>query len=436
MSDTIAEPTEETAFLELHKKFIAANKPDPALLPVQEAALSRFETLGFPHSKHEMYTFVNTKNLAATPFAVSNPSSSIPEKIISDHTCSGSETSCMVFVNGVFSASLSSLKAIESSVKISTGIDNEDADRIIATLKNENDVFACLANAFCTEATVIEISDNTQVPVPVQVLFVSTGGTSAPSMHSPRLVWKVGELAEVKVIEKNVGAQAGYFNNSAQDWMIAEGAGVVLTQVQSDPFETWNFSKTRVNLKRNARFHSANSSTGSVLVRHHFEGRLEEEGAELILNGVSVLGGKEQVHNFVRIHHEAPQCASRQHFKNVINDEGRSSFDGTVIVNQGAQLTSSDQLINNLMLSNNGHADNKPNLMIFADDVKCTHGATIGQIDEEQMFYLQTRGLTKKAAKELLTKGFAESIIQTIQFPEVVAELNNTLLKKLETKNV
>ena len=88
------------------------------------------------------------------------------------------------------------------------------------------------------------------------------------------------------------------------------------------------------------------------------------------------------------------------------------------------------------MLSNNGHADNKPNLMIFADDVKCTHGATIGQIDEEQMFYLQTRGLTRKAAKELLTKGFAESIIQTIQFPEVITELNNTLLKKLETKNV
>ena len=218
--------------------------------------------------------------------------------------------------------------------------------------------------------------------------------------------------------------------------MISEGAGVVLTQVQADPFDAWNFSKTRVYQKRNSRFHSTNSSAGSALVRHHFEVRLEEEGAELILNGVSVLGGKEQVHNFVRIHHEAPQCVSHQHFKNVINDEGRSSFDGTVIVNQGAQLTNSNQLINNLMLSNNCHADNKPNLMIFADDVKCTHGATIGQIDDEQMFYLQTRGLSEKFAKELLTRGFAESIIQTIEFPEVVNELSNTLLKKLEASNV
>ena len=163
---------------------------------------------------------------------------------------------------------------------------------------------------------------------------------------------------------------------------------------------------------------------------------IAQPNIELILNGVSVLSGKEQVHNFVRIHHEAPQCISHQHFKNVVNDEGRSSFDGTVIVNQGAQLTNSNQLINNLMLSNNCHADNKPNLMIFADDVKCTHGATIGQIDDDQLFYLQTRGLSEKLAKELLTRGFAESIIQTIQFPEVVKELSNTLLKKLEAENV
>ena len=172
------------------------------------------------------------------------------------------------------------------------------------------------------------------------------------------------------------------------------------------------------------------------MTRHHYDVRLKEEGSELRLNGVSVLDGKEQVHNFIRIHHEAPQCVSHQYFKNVINDHARSSFDGTVIVNEGAQLTNSDQLINNLMLSNDSHADNKPNLMIFADDVKCTHGATIGQIDEEQWFYLQTRGLSAKVAKELLTRSFAKSIIETIEFPEVVKDLNCTLLKKLEVRNV
>ena len=434
MSETITEQTEETAFLDLHKDFVEANKPSPTLSTIHESALSRFEVLGFPHSKHEMYTYVNTKKLAATAFVISNSSAKFDS--IEKHIYSGCENSCLVFVNGVLDRSLSRLQAIESSVKISSLEEEGDTDNLLTSLENENDVFACLANAFCADVTVVEIFDKAQVVVPIQVLFVSTGDTSRPKMHSPRLLWKVGKLSEVKVIEKFVGMQEGYFTNLVQDWKVAEGAGVVLTQVQSDPFGAWNFHKTRVHLKRNARFNSANSYSGSVLVHSHFEVRLEEEGAEVTLNGVSVLKGKEQVHSFIRIHHEAPQCASHQHFKNVINDEGRSSFDGTVIVNEGAQLTNANQLINNLMLSDDCHADNKPNLMIFADDVKCAHGATIGQIDEDQLFYLQTRGLSKKFAKELLTRSFAESIVQTIQFPEVVKELSNTLLKKLEVENV
>ena len=434
MSETITEQTEETAFLDLHKDFVETNKPSSTLSTIHESALSRFEVLGFPHSKHEMYTYVNTKKLAATAFVISNSSAKVDS--IEKHIYSGCENSCLVFVNGVLDRSLSRLQAIESSVKISSLEEKGDTDNLLTSLENENDVFACLANAFCADVTVVEIYDKGQVAVPIQVLFVSTGDTSRPKMHSPRLLWKVGKLSEVKVIEKFVGMQEGYFTNLVQDWKVAEGAGVVLTQVQSDPFGAWNFHKTRVHLKRNARFNSANSYSGSVLVHSHFEVRLEEEGAEVTLNGVSVLKGKEQVHSFIRIHHEAPQCASHQHFKNVINDEGRSSFDGTVIVNEGAQLTNANQLINNLMLSDDCHADNKPNLMIFADDVKCAHGATIGQIDEDQLFYLQTRGLSKKFAKELLTRSFAESIVQTIQFPEVVKELSNTLLKKLEVENV
>ena len=187
MSDTLAEPTEEMAFLALHKKFIGAQNPNSAMLHLHEAALDRFETLGFPHSKHEMYTFVNTKNLVATPFAISN-TTSIPEEVIASHIFSGCENSCLVFVNGVYNPSLSKLQAIGSSVKISSMSEKDDLDQVIASLENENDVFACLANAFCTDAMVVEISDKTQVSAPIQVLFISTGDTSAPDMHSSRLI--------------------------------------------------------------------------------------------------------------------------------------------------------------------------------------------------------------------------------------------------------
>ena len=434
MSDTLVESSAESAFLDLHKKLLEQGRP--ALAELQEAALNRFESLGFPYSKHEMFTFVNTKGLVATSFSLSDGSAQGSEDFVAGHIYPDCERQCLVFVDGVFNRGLSRFEGVSANLVSLSEADQELKDYLSKTAENENDVFAALSTAFCSEGLVFKVDDNTQISGTVQVLFVSTGRSVGPAMHAPRLVWQLGKLAEVKVIEKFVGTEGGYFINSVQDWLLAEGAGVSFTQVQADSFDSWHFSKTRVHLNRNARFYSSNASSGTQLARHHYEVWLKEEGSELRLNGVSVLDGKEQVHNFIRIHHEAPQCISHQHFKNVVNGHARSSFDGTVVVNPGAQLTSSDQLINNLMLSDDCHANNKPNLMIFADDVKCTHGVTIGQIDEDQWFYLQTRGLSAKSAKELLTRSFAQSIIQTIEFPEVVEELNGTLLKKLEATNV
>jgi Fe-S cluster assembly protein SufD len=435
MSNTLVESSAESLFLDLHKKLL--RQEHPALTELQQAALARFELLGFPHSKHEMFTYLNTKRLVETPFSLSDVPGSVSEDFVASHIYSGCEKQCLVFVDGIFNGGLSRLEEVSASlIPLSEAIsDHELKDYLSETVKNENDVFASLSTAFCGDGLVCKIDDNTQISGALQVLFVSTGRNTGPIMHTPRLIWQLGKLSEVKVIEKFVGIEGGYFINAVQDWLLAEGAGVTFTQIQADPFDSWHFSKTRICLDRNARFYSTNASSGTQLARHHYDVRLKGEGAELRLNGVSVLDGKEQVHNFIRIHHEAPQCVSHQHFKNVINGQARSSFDGTVIVSQGAQLTSSDQLINNLMLSDDCHSDNKPNLMIFADDVKCTHGATIGQIDKAQWFYLQTRGLSAKAARDLLTRSFAKSIIQTIEFPEVVKELNGTLLKKLETCN-
>jgi Fe-S cluster assembly protein SufD len=434
MSDTLVESSAVSAFLDLHKKLI--EQGSPALAELQQVALNRFELLGFPHSKHEMYTYLNTKGLVETAFGLSDGSKKVSEDFVASHIYPDCESQCLVFVDGVLNRELSRLESVKTYlVPLSEAVSDQELKKYLSeTAENENDVFAALSTAFCGEGLVFKVGDNTQISGPVQVLFVSTGGS--PVMHVPRLVWQLGNLSEVKVIEKFVGVEGGYFINAVQDWLLAEGAGVSFTQVQADASDSWHFSKTRVHLHRNSRFHSTNASYGTQLARHHYDVRLKEEGSELRLNGVSVLDDKEQVHNFIRIHHEAPQCVSHQHFKNIINGQARSSFDGTVIVNQGAQLTNSNQLINNLMLSNDCHADNKPNLMIFADDVKCTHGATIGQIDEEQWFYLQTRGLSARVAKELLTRSFAKSIIETIEFPEVVKELNGTLLKKLEVRNV
>ncbi len=435
MTTAATEDTAESILIRRHQQFLSENEASDALAPFQRAAIGRFETLGFPGRKHEMYTFVNTKELVATPFAAPDQTS-VPEERIQSSVYPGCEKSHLVFVDGVLRGDLSDLTDLGDVLAIKTLAeavsDPEIKQHLTETIENENDVFASINSAFMNSGSLLEIPQKTKIPTPLQILYVSTGGNSQNVTSHPRVLLKLGCQSELDLIVRYVGVDGGYFVNAVQDIFVAEDAGIRYTQVQQDDTDSWHCSKTRIRLARNSRLHAANASYGNRLTRQHLEAHLTEPGSELRWNAVSVLTDEEQVHHFVRIHHESPHGVSHQHFKNIVNDKSRSSVDGTVVVDPGAQLTSSDQLINNLMLSDTSHADNKPNLMIFADDVKCTHGATIGQIDEEQLFYLKTRGLSQKTAKELLTKSFAESIIETVEFPGVRTDLENTLLKKLE----
>lgn len=437
MTTTLVDATDqaELALLDLHKKFMSESRLHDALVPLNTAAIQRFELLKFPHRKHEMYTFVGTKDLVATAFALATETS-VAKDFIKSHVYPECESSYLVIVDGVFRDDLSDYSAVKSGINLvplaEAVAESTIKDYLADTIEKENDVFSSINAAFLSQGTMIDVASKKQVEAPLQILHVSIGSDSGNVTSHPRILVRLGELAELKMIVKYVGAQGKYFVNSAMDILVGEQAGVTYAQVQEDAKDAWHCSKTRVQQGRNSRVKAVNAFYGNQLTRHHFEAHLKDVGAELLLNSVSVLNDAEQVHNFVRIHHEAPHTTSTQNFKNIVNDKSRSSVDGTVIVNQGAQQTYSDQLINNLMLSDDAHADNKPNLMIFADDVKCTHGATVGQLDEGQLFYLKTRGLSEKVAKELLTKSFAESIVQTIDFPGVVEYLENTLLKKLE----
>lgn len=438
MSGSAIEKTEapETAVLALHKKFLGANQAKASLSAVNQAGIERFELLKFPHKKHEMYTFVNTNELAGTTFELA-ADSPVDTAWVQSQIYPACKNSVAVFVNGAYQENLSDLSGLGDAFKMQclSEADDEIQQVLLGSLEDENDVFAAINSAFVQHGVWIDIPAKATFESPVQLLYVSTGSASAPVTSHPRLVVRLGETAELKMIVTYAGTRENYFVNAVNDFIIKDGAGVDYTQVQKDDAESWHCSKTRVQLHRDARFFGRNGSSGNRLTRHHYDVRLKEEGAELLLSGASVLANQEQVHNFIRIHHEAPHCRSEQLFKNVIDDKGRSSIDGTVIVNKGAQLTHSDQLINNLMLSDEAHSDNKPNLMIFADDVKCTHGTTVGQINEDQLFYLKTRGLSQELAKSLLTTSFVSSLIQTIPFPDVIADLNDILLKKLEAKH-
>ena len=219
MSDTLVESSAESAFLDLHKKLLTQGRP--ALAELQEAALNRFESLGFPYSKHEMFTFVNTKGLVATSFSLSDGSAQVSEDFVAGHIYPECEDQCLVFVDGVFDRGLSRFEGVSANLVSLSEADQELKDYLSKTAENENDVFAALSTAFCGEGLVFKVDDNTQISGTVQVLFISTGRSVGPVMHSPRLVWQLGKLAEVKVIEKFVGTEGGYFINSVQDWLLA-----------------------------------------------------------------------------------------------------------------------------------------------------------------------------------------------------------------------
>jgi len=440
MSSTIEESKNgaESAVLTLHKQFLDAYQPSADLLPFNKKALDVFESLKFPHRKHEMYTFVNTKGLADTTFSLKTKSS-IQKSFVQRHIYAGCERSHLTFVDGAFCPDLSDATALGTSVKIGSlveAIKDESYKNILQeSIEQENDVFASINSAFMKQGIMIRVSRDKQVEAPLQILNVSSGGESGPVMSVPRAYIHLEALSELKLIVKYVGDGNNYFVNSVQDTIVEDNATLTHIQIEADSTEAWHFSKNRVFLKRDSKYLGYQASNGTRLVRNHNEIWLNEPGAEIELNGVSVLENDEQSHQFIRVHHEVENCVSHQYFKNIINDRARASFDGTVVVNKGAQLTNSDQLINNLMLSDEGHADCKPNLMIFADDVKCAHGATVGQLDDDQLFYLKTRGLSESFAKEILTQSFARSIVQKIPFEPAVKELDQTLLKKLEANN-
>ncbi len=426
------------------KKFQEVQKTstlNPKLTSINEKSLKRFETLKFPHRKHEMFSFVDTKELASTDFLHRyGPESPLNPELLKDFIYSESKDSVIVIVDGRYDTALSNTSRLDKTIELKSLEEAiEDTrlnDYLLDTVDREEDVFASLNGAFLRDGLFIHVQADSQIKKPLQILHVSTGSKDSPVTTVPRVIVKLDNDAKLDLIIQSVGIDGNYFLNSVQDFILDESATLNLIRWQSDPSDSWFFSKSWITLSEGSQFKSTTASNGNRLTRHHYYARMTGEKADLSLNGISILADQEQVHNYVRVHHEAPDCISDQLFKNIIQDEGHSSIDTTVIVHENAQHTESHQLINNLLLSDDGVADTKPNLMIYADDVKCDHGATIGQISEDQLFYLKSRGLAEDEAKTLLTSSFANTVLQEIGCLSLKARLKETLLNKLGVKNV
>lgn len=416
---TLSQHQEESFSSSLESAFL--QQPESSFLKkIRKKAWDHFLELGLPSVKNDVFRYIPLRKLFAHAY-VPAEKSSISFDEIAPYILPECIHSVLVFVNGFYHPTFSNLTALPSKVVVSP---LEEAIRSFGAfltnqwskaLMEEVDPFVNLNAALHTDGVFLYFPPNTQVKAPLQILeVIDTADTHA--MIMPRMHFFVGNRSEVHVVSSQAHLSGrNFWINQTTDFSIEEQAHVHYSQISfNQPAEAWHFAATRASLKRDSTLTTLHATAGSAATRHDYKIALMGENASAELNGAWILNGRREAHTHVLVDHQSPNCQSTQLFKGILNEAGHSSFEGKILVRQAAQKTNAFQLNNNLLLSDGARAESKPNLEIFADDVKASHGATVGQLDKEQLFYLITRGCTPDDAKRLLVEGFAQEIFNKI----------------------
>lgn len=427
----IAQPgLEQETFKVLLDRCRAQSGSDDPLERMRQKAWQHFLTIGLPSKHHEAFRYLKLRQLFSQSYQPAEETVLSADQI-SSWIYPECRQSVLVFVNGYFSTQLSCTDALPVKVVVST---LQEATHTFGTflnnhwtktLKDETDPFAVLNASLHPRGAFLYIPPKCIVDKPIQILHV-IDGEDRLQMLMPRLQVFVGAQSQVTMIQSQKNRSGtGCFVNQTTDIALEEGANVHFTQALCDESPlSWHLDALRATLKRDSLLKTVCVTEGSATVRTDYRIALTGENAECLLNGVSMLENKQEAHAHIFMEHQAPHCRSFQLFKNVLTDFSRSSFEGKIMVRQAAQKTEAFQLNNNLILNDHAHADSKPNLEIFADDVKASHGATVGQLDAEQLFYLKTRGFSDAEAKNLLVFGFCEQVIEMITLPSLREEFS------------
>ncbi len=412
---------------------------DPVWLAnLRDTAGARFEALDFPTLRHEEWKYTSVAPILKTPFRqILDPDlQSITAASIAPFTYAETRRSQLVFVNGLYAPQLSDLSALPAGITVCNlaHVPAEAAKTMhthLATQANHHDeVFTALNTASLGDGALVYIPQGQAVETPIHLLFLTTAKEA--TVAHPRVLIVAGAGAIATMVESYAALNEGvYFTNAVVEVILQNGAVVTHYRLQQESEQAFHIATTQVYQERGSNYTSYAISLGGAIARHDLNVVLGDEGTETTIDGLYVVTGKQHCDNHTTIDHAHPHGTSHQVYKGILNDQGRAVFNGKVFVRKGALLTDAHQLNKNLLLSSQAHIDTKPQLEIFADDVKCSHGATVGQLEDEELFYLATRGLSPERARALLTYGFAEHIISKIKLRSVHAALDRAVLEKL-----
>jgi Fe-S cluster assembly protein SufD len=408
------------------------------LAPVRKAGIARFEELGFPTTEHEDWRFTNVGAIAGTDFRPANGDRPAVEPgLLKAFTFGADEGWCLVFVNGVFAPELSIIGGRPGGVHIGSlsaavAQDRQLVRRHLTRYAGfQNEAFVALNTAFLSDGAFVHIPKGTALKTPVHVLYL-TVPEAEPIVTHPRNLILVDEGSQATVVESYASADGGiHFTNGVTELVVGENAAVDHYKVQRESRQAYHVATLQIHQERNSNVSSHSVSLGGDLVRNNIGVVLDGEGCECMLNGLYAAGGRQHMDNYLRVVHAKAHCSSREYFKGILDDRASGVFTGRIVVRPGAQKTDAKQTNKNLLLSSEARIDTKPQLEIFADDVKCTHGATIGQIDSEALFYLRSRGIHEEAARSLLIHAFAGESLERIRIEAIRRRIEGQLLERL-----
>jgi len=407
------------------------------LTPVRRTAFDRFATLGFPTMRNEDWHFTSASAIAEHEFRMMlAPGGEVKAGDLAPFTFGHPEWPTLVFVNGRFAPELSAVDALPAGVRVMelARAWRESPDILRRHLTKfaayDNHSFTALNTAFMYDGALVHVEADCSVDTPIHLLFVSDA-LAAKGVSHPRNLIVAEHHTDVTILESYVAlGNATYFTNAVTEVAVEDAATVRHYRIQRESARAFHIGTTQAHQARDSHYISFSFATGAALSRTNIYTTLDGSGGGSTLNGLYMVDGEQHVDHQTRIEHAQPNCFSREVYKGILDGASHGVFNGKVYVHPIAQKTDGKQSNNNLLLSDKARIDTKPQLEIFADDVKCTHGATVGRIDELALFYMKSRGIGARMARRLLTYAFAAEVLEQIELEPVRQGLEEMTLKR------
>ncbi|HEX8367305.1 MAG TPA: Fe-S cluster assembly protein SufD [Pyrinomonadaceae bacterium] len=427
---------EETIYSNYFRESLALNQPE-WLKDLRAKAFRFFAENGFPTPQNEEWKYTNVAPVSSEQWAVGNRQSEemVSKAEIAPFVFDESKESVLVFINGGFNRNLSNLSALNGAEALSFS-EAAGSERFSAIFKAklaslvdfDKNGFTALNTAFIDEGAFLFVPKNTKVEAPVQFLFLTEDGKAS----FPRVLIVAENFSEATIIETYARSEeTKYLTAAVVEISLADEAKIKHYRVQRESHAAFHVGASGAEIERGSIYDSTNITLGARLSRHDVSVKFNSEGGEAFVDGLYMVGDVQHADTHSIIDHQLPNCVSHQTYKGIVDGKARAVFNGKVFVRENASGTDAQQSNKNLLLSNDARVDTKPQLEIFNDDVKCSHGATVGQLEEEELFYLLSRGLNESLARNLLTYGFAEEIVNKIGIETIKRQLDEAVLNRL-----